>query len=454
MEMNRIVTIAKLALLALPVVLFLVGVLFASRTPDKKKGNLRQGLKRTWILALIIAFVYVGCFIGVRQIQSELEGSITIGLNYAKASRGLNPNGTRFNTYDIISDEVLEKAIADAGMGELTPMQLRATLSVEPLEAGGVSAERYYVSTEYVLGYTATEHTQHLDGSTVVKAVASAYYDSFSQQYSRKTVVMEPDFSLLDEMDYLDKVELLDKYAADIAGYLELCSVESKTYVYADGESFSSLAAKVDNLIKVELERLRAFVLVNGLSVNADQQLSKLNYLNLMKGITADKKSASYNVYLEAIEMYERDMASIVLIPTREDEGEFYMSRTKIGVDNFADLAEDYSKDASSAKAYISANNYAMRQLSSSDAVEADYAIADIMVEAICKNLAAYARKGLEMAADYDTNVIGQQLTLSLNEYDPMSKENLLKYVFLFVLMSVSATIFFATLPKKKQGKQ
>lgn len=454
MEMNKIVTISKLVLFVLPVILLVAGVLLATRTPDKKKARLRQAPKKVWALALVLAIVYVGCFMGVRQMQSNLEGSITIGLNYARASRGQYPNGTRFNTYDILSDEVLEKAIADADMGDLTPRRLRETLSVEPLEAGTVSAERYYVATEYVLNYTATKYTQHLDSAVVVEAVASAYYDSFIQQYSRKTVVMEPDFSRVEEVDYLDKVELLDKFAADISGYLDMCGDESKTYAYADGETFNSLAAKVDSLSEVELERLESYILVKGLSRNADQQLSKLNYLNLMKDIKADKNSASYNIYLEAIEMYEQDMATVVLVPTRDEDGEFYMSRTKVGVDIFADKAEDYSKEASSAKSYISANNYAISQLSASSATEADYATADAMVEAICTNLSAYAQKGLAMVEEYDANTNGPILTLHMSEYNMLSKGNLMKYAFLFVLMGASSGIFFAALPKRKQSKQ
>lgn len=454
MEMNVIVKLAKLGLLALPVVLLLAGVLLASRTPDKRKDSLRRGLKKTVALALVLAIVYVACFIGIRQVQSNLEGSITISLNYAKASRGLNPNGTRFNTYDILSDEVLEKAIADGGLGDLTPRQLRAALSVEPLEAGGVSAERYYVATEYILNYAATEKTQHLDGSAVVEAVANAYCDNFAAQYSRKTVVMEPDFGHVAEADYLDKVELLKKFADDIAGYLEMCGDDNMTYSYTDGETFSSLAAKVESLSKVELERLESYILVKGLSRNVDQQLAKLNYLNLMKDISADKNSVSYRIHLDAIEMYERDMATIVLIPTRDDEGEFYMSRTKIGVDVFADMAEDYSKDASNAKSYISTNNYAISQLSACAATEADYATADAMVEAICTNLSAYAQKGLAMAADYDANNVGRQMTLSLSEYEPASKSNLMKYAFLFAVMGVSAAIFLAALPERKRGKK
>ena len=454
--MNRIVALAKCALLVIPAVLFLVGCFMLAQTPDNKKNaGIRQIVKRVWIIALVLALVYVGCFMGVRQVQSGLEGSITIGLNYAEASKGLNPNGTRFNTYDIISDDVLEAAIAEGNLGDLTAQELRDALSVEPLEAGSyASAEHYYVATEYVLSFNATGKTEHLNGSQVVQAVASAYYDSFQEQYSRKTDVMELDFTQVDAADYLDKVELLDKYASGVAEYLEMCSNQSQTYAAADGETFGSLAAKVDSLSDVELERLKSFILVKGLSVDADQQLSKLNYLNLIKDINADKNSSAYGIHLEAIEMYERDMATIVLIPTRDDDGEFYMSRTKIGVDVFADQAEDYSRNASNAKSYISTNNYAISQLAGSSATDADFATADAMAEAIKTNLQSYAQKGLDMAAAYDADTVGGYLTFSQGEYDMLSKGNLLKYGILLVYMGASSGLFLAAILGRKRRKK
>lgn len=456
MEMNKLVMILKGVLLALPVVMFVAGCLMM-QTPDKRKGKTSKARKLggAIAIALVIAIVYVACFIGVRQMQTGLEGSITIGLNYAEASKGLNPNGTRFNTYDIISDEILETAIAEGGMGELTPQDLRAALSVEPLEAGSyASAEHYYVATEYVLRYSATGKTEHLNGDQVVLAVANAYYDSFQEQYSRKPVTLRQDFSELDGADYLDQVELLDKYASDISDYLQMCSDRSKTFTMEDGETFSSLANKVDSLSAVELERLEAYVLVKGLSKNAAQQLARLSYLNLIKDLNADKNTASYGIHLDAIEMYERDMATIVLIPTRDETGEFYMSRTKIGVDAFADDAEGYSKKASVAKSYISTNNYAINQLQNSAATDADYATADAMVAAISTSLRAYADKALAMVEAYDAKTAGNYLTFNLDTYDMTSTGNLVKYAFLLAVMSVSAGLFLAALPAGKSRKK
>lgn len=436
------VSIIQYGLLALPAFLFAAGVLALDPMLSRRPRLILKPLKRCWFLVLIVAAVYAWGVLQIDQIAACYEGSITLRLNYAEASKGLTPNGTRYNSYDIVSDDVLEIAIKEGRMGDITPRQLRAALSVRPVAEDSASAERYYVATEYTLLYKATQDTQMLVGMDVVQAVASAYAARFCEQYRRKTTAMTPDFDEVAALDYLDRVTMLDQYADGIADYLEMCSHESKTYVSFEGETFASLRSKVKNLAKVELERLKSYILVKGLSGDAEQQISRLNYLNLIQEIKADKNTASYTIRLEAIDMYKRDLATIVLIPTRDETGEFYMSRTKIGVDIFADEAEEYSRNASKAKSVISTNNYAIEQLSNGAATAADYAAADAMVQALCDHLQGYAQKGLAMIEQYDELTTGDQLTLIL----PDTGRALAKYAILLSGMSIGASLFFAAL--------
>ena len=55
---------------------------------------------------------------------------------------------------------------------------------------------------------------------------------------------------------------------------------------------------------------------------------------------------AAYDVRLEAIEMYNAFMTRFVLIPTYDTDKEFYMSRTKVGVDYFAAEAKEHLASA------------------------------------------------------------------------------------------------------------
>ena len=139
----------------------------------------------------VLSALYFGLFLGVGLMRNWTEARTVIGFNYKEASRGLNPNSTRFNAYDIISDEVLEKALEQMG-SDLSVRQLRGALSVSPLAAGSaLSAEQYYVSTEYVLTYTANLKTLRLNPRTTVDTVAEAYHAQFRESFERKTNVLD-----------------------------------------------------------------------------------------------------------------------------------------------------------------------------------------------------------------------------------------------------------------------
>ena len=51
-------------------------------------------------------------------------------------------------------------------------------------------------------------------------------------------------------------------------------------------------------------------------------------------------------------------MVSVVLVPTQDKENNFYMSRTKIGVDYFATDASNYSSQAATIKQEMDENKY------------------------------------------------------------------------------------------------
>ena len=113
-----------------------------------------------------------------------------------------------------------------------------------------------------------------------------------------------------------------------------MLQAESRSFQSEEtGETFTSLEKKINSFRDVQIERYRAFVLENGLVRDRTQYISKLNYINRISNIYYMKHLTAYQVRLEAIDKYERDMASVVLVPTEDENREFYMSRTQIGVE-------------------------------------------------------------------------------------------------------------------------
>ena len=95
------------------------------------------------------------------------------------------------------------------------------------------------------------------------------------------------------------------------------------------GETFASLSQKISNF-DIDLERFSSFVLQNGLSKDSEAYKTRLDYQNRLLDTDHQKRLAAYDIRLEAIDMYDEQMARIVLVPTNDETQEFYMSKTKI----------------------------------------------------------------------------------------------------------------------------
>lgn len=457
MDIARIVNLLRLFMLVFPVLLIIAAGICLIRVPSgekKKSVRARMGkIRENALLWLTACVLYTACFAGISIVQQRLQNSITIGLNYEEASKGLTPNGTRFNSYDIVDDEVLNQAIEDGGLGNISVSELRSTLDVQPLQSEEtLSEDQYYMSTEYVLSYEASLKTILLDGKNIVESVANAFYNSFVEEYTRKTDILEIDYTDVDEADYLDKVDILEKQITAVQNYLWTCNTEGQNYVADDNETFASLASKIADYQDVELERLRSYILTKGLSNDSGRQLAKLNYENLIRDISYQRDTADYDVRLETIDMYERDMATIVLVPTTDDEGEFYMSRTKVAVDDFADEADLSSQSAAQTQQEIENNRYAISQLNSASASDDEYETADDMIEAFKATLTDYAERALEMVKDYDTQTSGNYLVVSSNSTGVM--QGIIKNsVIVFAGIVVSLALLIAVFPEHQKRR-
>ena len=81
-------------------------------------GNIKHRLLtelRLWwrykyrIFCGFIAFVLAFCC--YNYVLNRKTASADVSLNYLEASSGLNPNNTKYNVYEVFSDEILENAI-------------------------------------------------------------------------------------------------------------------------------------------------------------------------------------------------------------------------------------------------------------------------------------------------------------------------------------------------------
>lgn len=404
------------AYLAIPVLLFLVILrqIFKKRNPVKMRERIRRWRKA---LPLILAVTIVGGGVAAayQMVGANLQDSCKIGFNYPVASKGLTPNKTKLDVEEILSDEVLEAAIANGNLTGLETYELREVLDVyNAWQKSSVSVENYYLSTEYVLGYHATRVTQKFDSTAILKAVYEAYYDYFVEKYGRKVYTISDDFSELSELDYLDIHTYLKRRVNNIIDYMDQCRKENSSFVSEKTqESFNSIATKATNFRDVSLERYEAYVLRNGLSKDKEQYISRLNYDNQMLNVRYMKNLAAYRIRLAAIEKYAGDITTAVLVPSRDQDGEFYQSRTKIGTDVFAYEADQYLNSATDRQLEIQQNNYRIEMLTAGQGGQAETERVETMITDLKNEIIELGRLAVETVQDYDDQNMNDYMSVS-----------------------------------------
>ena len=397
--------ILKLLLLAIPAaagVLVLYNLLTLHHSIDLRAGPQRLFRRLPAILAL--ALVCALLCTGYLKTGEPYSGSFKISYTYPKASKGLTPNGTPLNVNEVFSEEVLDSLLQRYPEWKLSADELKAALNINYVrQRSGMSADNLYVSTEYIVSYTATDRTQGLDKNELMRALSEVYYTYFVSTYGRKTDLLEGSYEELDELDYLDIKRYLSNRASMVIKYMELCGEENSKFVSeVTGESFNSVKDKVRNFQSVSLERFESYVLKYGISQDRKQYISRLNFENRLEDVEYMKNLAAYSVRLAGIARYDGDITRSVLVPTRDGTGEYYQSRTKIGTDYFANEANKFLQFATNNQLTIETNNYHIDCLAAAGGGASHKQKTDEMVEALKTELMDISRQAVMTVEDYD----------------------------------------------------
>lgn len=406
--------IMLLGVLAFFFLVFLYRVLSLKHSPSLREaiGRWRKALS----LILTISLIGGGLYGLQMALGQRYLGSVKIGYNYPNASKGLSPNGATFDVNEILSDEVLEAAISGGGLKNLTTQDLKECLEVTGVGSPNkeLLADTLYVSTEYNLTYQPSLKTMLYGKNEVLVPLTEAYYRYFLEKHGRKTDVLEADFSELEGLDYLDACMWFDARVSDIMTYMWLCDKEDSTFLSdITQESFASVRGKAENFKNVSLERFKSYVLKYGLSEDKGQYVSRLNQRNRLSQVDYLKDMAGYKVRLAAIDLYDREVITPVLVPTRDDEGEFYQSRTKIETDVFADEADSKLVSASNEQLLMETRNYQIKMLSAAAGGNTEILQAEDMEEALVGELTELSQLALATVKDYEKTTVDGYLSFS-----------------------------------------
>ena len=360
-------------------------------------GHLRTAMKKgrsSTAMLLVLVLIFSLCFGGLKHMDAKKSATATVTLNFAEASTGRNTNGTRYNMAELTCDEVLEMVIEDGALENVTAEQLAECLRVEPAVQGNVN-------TEYRIHFTATPETSHLDPENVVTLLAANYKDYYISRHAMNYQLLELDENLdFSGLDYLDAVELLSKELKKVRNFMYGMDDKSSSFMDSKGNTFYSIAAKLDQLEEVQIDgNLVSYILYNGITRDAQGYVSRLEYDNKQLDFNKQRALASYDVHNQAVSLYSEEMTRVVLVPTWDENGEYYMGRTKVGIDELSVDAEEHSQDAAKYLEKISSNQLT---ISGTDAVT------EGMIRQIYATILSYAAEAKNAAQEYTDTQMNQ----------------------------------------------
>ena len=395
-------------------------------------------------IAIIMCIFVVACIL-VMYLGDFDKKSVILSLNYEEASKGQNPNYTRYNIYELKSDETMEKVIRYAGLQDvITPAELAGNIDIAENNSGKkidpLDGNTYYISTSYTVTYRKNSQIKNISTEDMMELICKAYNDTFHEQYVGTKSVLQYDLGSVQDKEYIEIAKLFTNKSDQMLRYIQQRIEENATYRSEEtGQSFQTIKRMIQNVQNYSIKKFSAFALESGLSRNKDHYIRTLNYKNDMLDIKYNKFMIDYNVRKLGVQNYDSAMIGTVMVPSVNERKEYYMSRTNIGTDYLTKDADYNLAQGSSVSRDIMENNDIIAKVSNSSASDDDYSKAEELIKSVDAELKNVANIADTTDKDYIKHTTKDYLTFTENEGSDSKG---------FILGSVigSAVVFFIIL--------
>lgn len=351
-------------------------------------------LKSRWVPILVVSLiVFVGCC-AYFYWRSLDNAEAIMSLNYEESTKGLYPNGVKFNMYDIHNDGVVNLVIDYAGLKDnVSTEDMKKAISITPIVTNDTSL---FIATSYRISLSKPKGTKGISTHDLMSVVQKAYTDYFMSNYASNISFVN---TKVDDISYAEYKELSAQISTKINQLKRLVEqrmTESPSYKSGiTGYSYKELNQLLTNLKTKQYDIFSSYVNNKGVARDKDTMITSYAYKNKLLGVKRDKADLEYNIRTRAVDIYNRAIIESILVPTVDKEGQFYMSRTKIGIDDITKEASNYlqtSKDyqvsidnnteyINNVQTYYNEDNTALTDMYAQNAVDELQRVQDLIVK-------------------------------------------------------------------------
>ena len=413
----------------------------------KKNNSIIRKYKFFIISALIIVLVSL-----ISILILNLNSSyIVVAMRFSEITQGNNPDNSPFDIYELLSDDVLNSACEKLD-NKIDPETLKShiTLSSNSVVGSFNSIQQkvmdgnddyYYFPNRYMITYSVLSNRIKSEGiascwraiyesftlppkSEILNAIAQAY----SEQYQNDHIIYDHIFNMswdkYQALDHFNRISEFKRLIEMFSRYEVEKYNEAPEYVSSSGVGFGDLNAELNSILNVDLENYKSYVIQNGITTDKQKLLEQLRYVSNYNADIYARKMSEYNVILEGVDMYDPNITRVAFIPSLDVDNEFYMNRTKIGIDYLVRNADVAKMEAEEANNTAQHYTYLEEQFAKLPMPEPEeFMAADEISNGIIGKLEAFCEKAKQVNKEYIDNVSYENIEISgvVNGKDYMS---------------------------------
>lgn len=376
----------------------------------KKKGSTKEMTKGLKVL-VCVGIIFI--FAGICTLFTAANGTVvTVGVRFDDIFEGRNPDGSPFEISEVLSDAVLERAIAKLEMN-VTAKDLRRHLTVSDLvdekrvekAKENISESRDEYSdfpTTYQIKYESISEQIKNEGiissisvffkhlgmpskTKILETVGECAAEVYKEKYVIDSSSLDINWKGADAMDYYNRALYVRKTAGRISRLLQSEYENDTAFASKQTETgFGDLREKLLDIDEIHIENFQSFVVQNGITKDRSALLSQFKYMKEKNIEINERKTEEYKINKNAVEIYDPAVTKVVFIPSIDSDRDFYMNRTKVGVDYLIERADRAKKAADDAEHNVIMYDYLLGKFAEDrGASKEEFAKADALYEGI-----------------------------------------------------------------------
>ncbi len=294
------------------------------------KTDNKKSLPVLWrrIIGILCAALVIGIivsFVTFFKSQSADTISVSLQMSFDGAADGIAPNGYRFDVTELLSDEVLEKALKASSLdSKYTAEELRKCITLSGRYPKDIVNQT--MSYDSLLNFTANRELTvdkfHPTQFTITMSNASSsemtkpqmekllknIMAAYKEYFATVSVMGRPGESEpfdLAEYDYTQQLEIIERRIEILMEYATELYTKEPSF-RSNGTGFNDIAVRLNNLVNNDISRISAKLTLNALTKNPERLLSQYRYELKNLNNQLDAQSKVMKLIDEMITAYEK----------------------------------------------------------------------------------------------------------------------------------------------------